>query len=147
MLKIIKHIINPFTSLASIDFRLKFMRWEWRTLSQSAMARYMVRNCYSVETPHLGCEVFGRKFSSPVGLAAGFDQNGNMVDGLAAAGFGFIEVGSITPREQRNTSKPAAYELAGDRALIYRGQTDSAGVEQVIENIKRRQSNIMLAAI
>ena len=88
--------------------------------------------------------LFGMKFSSPIGLAAGFDRNGDMIDAMAAAGFGFVEVGSITSRPQRNITKPALYELAEDKALLYRGQTDSAGVEQVIENIKRRQSKIVV---
>ena len=140
----IKSIIQPYTYLRSPDFHLRFKRWAWRTAAGSAILRYMVKKMYDTNTPHLEREVFGMKFSSPIGLAAGFDRNGDMIDAMAAAGFGFVEVGSITSRPQRNITKPALYELAEDKALLYRGQTDSAGVEQVIENIKRRQSKIVV---
>ena len=144
MFNIIKHIIEPFRYLSSADFRLKYMRWRWRMASRNAVLRYMVKKMYAVNAPHLEREVFGMKFSSPIGLAAGFDRNGDMIESLAAAGFGFVEVGSITSRPQRNITRPALYELAEDRALLYRGQTDSTGVEQVIENIKRRHSKIVV---
>ena len=144
MFNIIKHIIEPFRYLSSADFRLKYMRWRWRMASSNAVLRYMVKKMYAVNAPHLEREVFGMKFSSPIGLAAGFDRNGDMIESLAAAGFGFVEVGSITSRPQRNITRPALYELAEDRALLYRGQTDSTGVEQVIENIKRRHSKIVV---
>lgn len=141
---ILGNITGPFRYLASVNFRLRYRRWMWRTLSSSTLLRYLVKSRYSIEASHLECEVFGRKFASPIGLAAGFDRNGDMIDAMAAAGFGFVEVGSITSREQHNTTRPATFELKEDRALIYRGQTDCAGVEQVIENIKRRHSNIMV---
>ena len=144
MFNIIKHIIEPFRYLSSADFKLKHTRWKWRMASSNAVLRYMVKKMYAVNAPHLEREVFGMKFSSPIGLAAGIDRNGDMIESLAAAGFGFVEVGSITSRPQRNITKPALYELAEDRALLYRGQTDSAGVEQVIENIKRRHSKIVV---
>ena len=144
MFNIIKHIVEPFKYLRSADFRLRYMRWKWRKASSNAILRYMVKKMYAVNAPYLEREVFGMKFSSPIGLAAGFDRNGDMIESMAAAGFGFLEVGSITPREQRNTTSPSIYELPNDRALIHRGITDSDGVEQVIENIKRRQSNIII---
>ena len=144
MFNIIRHIIEPFRYLSSADFRLKYMRWRWRMASSNALFSYMVKKMYAVNAPHLEREVFGMKFSSPIGLAAGFDRNGDMIESLAAAGFGFVEVGSITSRPQRNITRPALYELAEDRALLYRGQTDSTGVEQVIENIKRRHSKIVV---
>ena len=144
MFNIIKHIVEPFKYLRSADFRLRYMRWKWRKASSNAILRYMVKKMYAVNAPYLEREVFGMKFSSPIGLAAGFDRNGDMIESMAAAGFGFLEVGSITPREQRNTTSPSIYELPNDRALIHRGITDSDGVEQVIENIKHRQSNIII---
>ena len=96
MFNIIKHIIEPFRYLSSADFRLKYMRWRWRMASSNALFSYMVKKMYAVNAPHLEREVFGMKFSSPIGLAAGFDRNGDMIESLAAAGFGFVEVGSIT---------------------------------------------------
>ena len=140
----LKAIINPFTYFKRADFKLKFARWRWRTAAHNGLIRYILRKRFEIEAKHLECEVFGMKYSSPIGLAAGFDRNGDMIESLAAAGFGFVEVGSVTAREQRNTAAPSIYELPNDRALIYRGITDSDGVEKVIENIKQRKSNIVV---
>ncbi len=84
------------------------------------------------------------KFSSRIGLAAGYDRNGTMLDAMEATGFGFVEVGSITPHPQHNNTGRTLYKLEGDRALLYCSEIESEGVEQVIRNIKRHHSRIIV---
>ena len=65
-------------------------------------------------------EVWGRTFSNPVGLAAGYDKQGEAVDGLLKIGFGFVEIGSITPHPQPGNDKPRVFRLVEDEAMINR---------------------------
>ncbi len=62
----------------------------------------------------------GRKFQNPVGLAAGFDKHGEAVDGLYRLGFGFVEVGTVTPKAQDGNPKPRVFRLKSDQAVINR---------------------------
>lgn len=64
--------------------------------------------------------VMGRKFRNPVGMAAGFDKHGEAVDGLYKLGFGFVEVGTVTPKPQEGNPKPRVFRLPGDQAVINR---------------------------
>lgn len=64
--------------------------------------------------------MFGLQFSNPVGLAAGFDKHGEAVDGLIKMGFGFVEIGSITPQPQTGNDKPRVFRLHEDKAVINR---------------------------
>ena len=64
--------------------------------------------------------MFGLSFSNSVGIAAGFDKNGEAVRGLADIGFGFVEVGSVTPEPQTGNSKPRVFRLSQDQAVINR---------------------------
>ena len=70
----LKAIINPFTYFKRADFKLKFARWRWRTAAHNGLIRYILRKRFEIEAKHLECEVFGMKYSSPIGLAAGFDR-------------------------------------------------------------------------
>lgn len=67
-----------------------------------------------------GSVVFGLHFRSPIGLAAGFDKNGEAVEGLSGMGFGFVEVGSVTPQPQPGNPKPRVFRLTQDQAIINR---------------------------
>src|SRR5687768_3153514 len=80
---------------------------------------------------------FGLRFSNPVGLAAGFDKNGAAVEALAALGFGFIEVGTVTLQPQAGNDKPRMFRLPRDRALINRLGFNNAGAIEVAANLAR----------
>ncbi|HBS22433.1 MAG TPA: dihydroorotate dehydrogenase (quinone), partial [Thalassospira sp.] len=71
-------------------------------------------------TPILETEVFGRKFANPVGLAAGFDKNAEVPNQMLRHGFGFVEIGSVTPEPQPGNPKPRLFRLYSDRAVINR---------------------------
>jgi dihydroorotate dehydrogenase len=81
--------------------------------------------------------IFGIDFPNPVGLAAGLDKDGNYIDALARLGFGFIEVGTVTPRPQPGNPKPRLFRLPEAHAVINRLGFNSGGVDRVVENVKR----------
>jgi dihydroorotate dehydrogenase len=89
-------------------------------------------------------ERFGLTFRNPVGLAAGFDKNGTAAQALAALGFGFIEVGSVTSEPQPGNPRPRLFRLPRDRALINRAGFNNCGARQLAENIKRRRPDCVL---
>ena len=82
-------------------------------------------------------EVMGLKFDNPVGLAAGLDKNGEYIDALAAMGFGFIEVGTVTPRPQPGNPKPRMFRLTEHDALINRLGFNNHGLDAFAANVKR----------
>ena len=138
-------LIQLIKYLASADFSFRVKRWLWRRASRSAIGRYMLHQRFGVPAANLHRDVFGMHFFSPIGLAAGFDRDGEMIDAMAAAGFGFVEIGPVTPKPQHTPEKSGdLLLLKGDRALIYRADIESAGVEQVIENVKQRSSRIVV---
>jgi len=81
--------------------------------------------------------VMGLAFPNPVGLAAGLDKNGDCIDGLAALGFGFIEIGTVTPLPQPGNPKPRLFRLPRANAIINRMGFNNDGVDKLIENVKR----------
>jgi dihydroorotate dehydrogenase len=81
--------------------------------------------------------VMGLSFPNPVGLAAGLDKNGEYIDALAALGFGFIEVGTVTPRPQPGNPKPRMFRLPEAQGIINRMGFNNLGVDALVENVKR----------
>lgn len=81
--------------------------------------------------------VFGLDFPNPVGLAAGLDKDGEYIDALARLGFGFLEIGTVTPRPQPGNPRPRLFRLPPARALINRLGFNSGGVDRLVENVKR----------
>jgi dihydroorotate dehydrogenase len=87
---------------------------------------------------------FGLSFSNPVGLAAGFDKNGEATDALCALGFGFIEVGTVTSEAQPGNPTPRIFRLPKDRALINRLGFNNTGAKQVVKNLKTHRADCVL---
>jgi dihydroorotate dehydrogenase len=81
--------------------------------------------------------VMGLDFPNPVGLAAGLDKNGKYLDALAPLGFGFIEIGTVTPRPQPGNPKPRLYRIPQARAVINRMGFNNEGVDKLIENVQK----------
>ncbi|XP_076109920.1 dihydroorotate dehydrogenase (quinone), mitochondrial-like isoform X3 [Mytilus galloprovincialis] len=89
--------------------------------------------------PVLASRVFDRDFPSPVGLAAGFDKDGEAVDGMLKMGFSFVEIGSVTPNPQPGNEKPRVFRLKEDRAVINRYGFNSEGHDKVYNRLKVRE--------
>src|SRR5450631_2930309 len=81
--------------------------------------------------------VMGIDFPNPVGLAAGLDKNGAYIDALAALGFGFLEIGTVTPRPQPGNPKPRMFRVVEHEALINRFGFNNEGVEKVLANVEK----------
>lgn len=94
--------------------------------------------------PFAKLQRFGLDFPNPIGLAAGFDKNGTAAQALAALGFGFIEVGSVTAEAQPGNPRPRLFRLPRDRALINRAGFNNCGAAQLAETIRRRRPECVL---
>ncbi len=96
---------------------------------------------HRVATPpaNLPVRVFGIDFPNPVGLAAGLDKNGAHIDALAALGFGFIEVGTVTPRPQPGNPRPRLFRLPAHEAIINRMGFNNHGVDALVRNVERAE--------
>ena len=140
----IKQILRPIKYLTSGNFTLRRKRWWLRMLMHLPFGLGYLRHRYAPEAPYLEQETFGMRFSSPIGMAAGFDCNGELIDAFDAMGFGFVEVGAITPQPQHYKRGVSLYEFKRDHALLNAGQIESDGIEKVIENIKARNSRIVV---
>lgn len=90
------------------------------------------------EYPRLRTTVLGLSFANPIGLAAGFDKNAEVVDAMLAQGFGFVEAGSVTPRPQPGNPKPRMFRLSEDRGVINRLGFNNQGVDAVAERLRAR---------
>ncbi|GLK67065.1 quinone-dependent dihydroorotate dehydrogenase [Hansschlegelia plantiphila] len=87
----------------------------------------------------LAVQAFGLDFPNPIGLAAGFDKDARAPDAMLALGFGFVEIGSVTPRPQPGNAKPRLFRLPADRAIINRMGFNNAGAEAALKRLERRR--------
>lgn len=99
---------------------------------------------YKTSHPTLKRKLFGLEFENPVGLAAGFDKNARLIDELAAFGFGFIEIGTLTPKPQPGNDKPRLFRLKEDEAIINRMGFNNEGVEAAVVRLRNRKSKIIV---
>ncbi|KAM1004744.1 hypothetical protein ACFX13_004943 [Malus domestica] len=120
-------IVNPFFALLDAETA--------HSLAVSAAARGWVPREKRPDPSNLGLEVWGRKFSNPIGLAAGFDKNAEAVDGLLGLGFGFVEIGSVTPVPQEGNPKPRIFRLREELAIINRCGFNSEGIVAVAKRL------------
>lgn len=104
----------------------------------------LLRSHYKVSDKRLEKTVFGLTFPNPVGLAAGFDKDARWVDQLDSLGFGFIEIGTVTPLAQPGNDKPRLFRLPSDFALINRMGFNNGGAEGARERLKRRRTNVLI---
>ncbi|HCH24730.1 MAG TPA: dihydroorotate dehydrogenase (quinone), partial [Oceanospirillaceae bacterium] len=86
--------------------------------------------------PKAPVELMGLTFDNPVGLAAGLDKNGSCIDGLSGLGFGFIEIGTITPRPQAGNPKPRLFRIPEAQAIVNRMGFNNQGVDALVANVK-----------
>ena len=103
-----------------------------KTTYRSGFARLLAGR-----VPDMPCEVMGLRFRNPVGLAAGLDKNGEYIRALAALGFGFIEVGTVTPRAQDGNPKPRLFRINQAQALINRMGFNNKGVDYLVAQVQR----------
>src|SRR5690606_24395556 len=117
-----------------------------KTFTKIWGSKSILKSLYAVEDPRLEREVFGLKFKNPVGLAAGFDKNAAYIEDMAHLGFGFIEIGTVTPKPQPGNDQPRMFRLVDDEALINRMGFNNQGADVAagrLKNIKDRKGLII----
>jgi len=105
---------------------------------------WALRLMFKVNNSRLEREVFGLTFENPVGLAAGFDKDAKLFDELASFGFGFVEIGTVTPLPQEGNPKPRLFRLKEDSGIINRMGFNNQGLEAVVARLRRKKSNIII---
>jgi len=103
----------------------------------------LLRRCYTVKHPSLERELFGIRFPNPVGLAAGFDKDAKLFKPLSNFGFGFIEIGTVTPKPQSGNPKKRLFRLKSDQAIINRMGFNNEGVDAAVQRLKRNKDLIV----
>lgn len=103
-----------------------------------------VRATCSLRDARLEREVFGIKFPNPIGLAAGLDKDAEAFDMLGNMGFGFVEIGTVTPKAQPGNPKPRLFRLPKDGALVNRMGFNNGGVETVVKRLKKKRTSVLI---
>lgn len=106
----------------------------------------LIRLFYNYNNPKLEREIFGVKFKNPVGLAGGFDKNGDKYNLLSNFGFGFIEIGTLTLKPQEGNPKPRCFRLTKDKAIINRMGINNLGVKHAVNYLKKHSPNCVIGA-
>ena len=138
-----KLFIRPF--LFSLDpekahhFTFKYLKF----VHKIPLVPLLIRKIYNVEHPSLHREAFGLHFKNPIGLAAGLDKDAKLYKELANLGFGFIEIGTITPKPQPGNPKKRLFRLIEDQGIINRMGFNNEGVEAAVKRLKKN-TNVLI---
>jgi len=116
----------------------------FRFFQKSGVAQSIVSARFRVTDLSLERELFGLSFPNPVGLAAGLDKNAEAFDFLGSMGFGFVEIGTLTPKSQPGNPKPRLFRLVKDKALINRMGFNNEGVEKAVARLRNKKTNILI---
>ncbi|CAN5551520.1 quinone-dependent dihydroorotate dehydrogenase [soil metagenome] len=104
----------------------------------------IIRSFYTVDDVKLSRRIMGINFPNPIGLAAGFDKDAKLFDELGSFGFGFIEIGTLTPKGQDGNPKPRMFRLPADRGLINRMGFNNEGVDAAVLRLKKRPPGLII---
>jgi len=116
----------------------------FKLFQRSALIRSIVSARFSVKDPRLVRNLFGLTFQNPVGLAAGLDKNAEAFDFLGSMGFGFIEIGTVTPKAQAGNPLPRLFRFVNDKALVNRMGFNNEGVEEVVKRLRKKRTQILI---
>lgn len=141
-----KLLIRPLLFLLPAERAHRFALGALRFARHIPGMRTLIRLCYKRRSKSLEKELFGIKFPNPVGLAAGFDKNGEYYNDLANFGFGFIEIGSLTPNPQPGNQAPRLFRLPKDKALVNRMGINNNGAKAALMTLKKRAPHVIVAA-
>lgn len=139
-----KQIIKPVLFLFQPETAHYIAFSSIKFLCKIPFVKYFVKGVYGYKNQRLETEIFGLKFPNPVGLAAGFDKDAKLFDELACFGFGFIEIGTLTPVGQPGNPKPRSFRLPKDEALINRMGFNNEGVDAAVFRLKKRNPNLII---
>ena len=138
-----KYILRPFFFLFDPEIVHHLVFNLIKLLNYIPGVGWITGLLYDIKHPKLERDIFGIKFKNPVGLAAGFDKDAKLFKELSNFGFGFIEIGTVTPKKQKGNSKKRLFRLTEDNALINRMGFNNDGVDKVIKRLKKNKSVII----
>lgn len=137
-----KILIRPILFLLDAETAHHFSFWAIGVLSKLGLG-FLFRKLFALNDPRLEREVFGIKFKNPVGLAAGFDKDAKLYNEFSDFGFGFVEIGTVTPKPQPGNPKKRLFRLREDKAIINRMGFNNKGVFEAVEQLKKKHRVIV----
>ncbi len=141
-----KHILKPILFCFNPERAHNILFSLLSFLRHVPFARSIIRAIYKKDVPTQAKEVFGIRFPNSVGLAGGLDKNGEFYNDMANFGFGFVEIGSLTPKPQDGNPKPRCWRVPGDKAIINRFGINNKGVKNAVEHLKKERPEVIVAA-
>ena len=139
-----KYVIKPLLFALNIEHAHKLAVLMLRIVGWLPAGKWMLKKIYATQNTALEREVYGLHFPNPVGLAAGFDRNAEVFGELAALGFGFVEVGTVTPLPEAGNRRPRLFRLPADSALVNRTGRVNKGLEHAITNLRRNNDGVVV---
>lgn len=139
-----KNIIRPIFFLFDPEKVHHFTFSLIRFLSKIPFVPQLFRKIYQINDPRLERKLFGLTFKNPVGLAAGFDKNAVLFNELANFGFGFIEIGTVTPKAQEGNPKKRLFRLIDDSGIINRMGFNNLGLQAAIQQLKKNKYQVII---
>jgi dihydroorotate dehydrogenase len=139
-----QNILKPLLFLVNPERAHSIVAHGLRLMMKIPGVSFVFQLVYGFKHKNLEREVFGLRFENPVGLAAGFDKNAYLVDEYANLGFGFIEVGTVTPKAQAGNPTPRLFRLPKDEALINRMGFNNEGMFAMQKRLASRKSKVIV---
>jgi dihydroorotate dehydrogenase len=136
MYKLIRSVLFLFDPEDVHHFAMFWLK----IISRLPFVKQLISNQLSPKKPALKKDIFGIEFGNPVGLAAGFDKNASYLNELEMLGFGFVEIGTVTPLLQNGNDRPRVFRLPADKALINRMGFNNEGVVKISERLRKWKS-------
>ena len=133
-----KLFVRPLLSLFKAETARNIAAATLGFVGCGGVGQALLRTLYSWRHPSLEREVFGVRFPNPIGAAAGLDRDATLYRPLGALGFGFVEIGTVTPKPQSGGIKPRLFRLRRDRALVHRMEFPNCGIEKCVDHRRRR---------
>lgn len=140
MYSLLRDILFNFDAEAVHYFSMN----SFKRLNDVAFLQEYLHKSFTVKSPKLEKQVLGLPFRNPVGLGAGFDKNALFLRELETIGFGFVEIGTVTPQPQAGNDKPRLFRLPKDQAIINRMGFNNDGVKAVAERLREHKRNIII---
>lgn len=137
-------IIRPILIQFDPESIHKFTFGFFKFFQKFKLIRAIVSAQFRIKHHSLERHLFGLNFPNPVGLAAGLDKNAEAFDFLGSMGFGFIEIGTLTPKAQAGNPKPRLFRFVNDKALVNRMGFNNEGVEEAVERLRKKKTKVLI---